>query len=236
LWILSIDTATKITGLALHQDEQLVAESFLHTSKTHSERVMPMILQLMENAGLSFSDLNAVAVASGPGSFTGLRIGMATAKGIAQVRNLPVIGVNTLDALAQNGLGFTGLISPILDARKNEVYNALYRNQHGMLERVSEYRAIAPEKLLEELSVSSESVLFVGDAVATYQGLIATTLAAQAVFFAENMSLPRGSQVGGLAAKRLALGESDDLYGLKPFYIRQSEAEVTWAKRFGQGV
>ncbi len=235
MWLLSIDTATKITGLALHQDGQLVAESFLHTAKTHSERLMPMILQLLENAGLCFADLNAVAVASGPGSFTGLRIGMATAKGIAQVRNLTLVGVNTLDALAQHGLNYNALVCPILDARKNEVYNAIYHSKLGKQERVSEYRAITPEDLLQELKSGQESILFVGDGVATYKQLILDTLGDRALFLPQNMSLPRGSHIGALAIKRLEAGEEDNLYSLKPFYIRLSEAEVTWAKRFGQG-
>lgn len=195
-----------------------------------------MVLQILENAGVGFEDLQAVAVASGPGSFTGLRIGMATAKGIAQVRRIPIVGINTLDALAQSGAGFSGLIAPVLDARKNEVYTALYRNDAGEIELIDHYRAVNPEVLAVELTSSQEKVLFVGDAVEIYRDMFQQQLAEQAVFLPDRLCLPRGAHVGAMAAERLAKGEQDDLYSLRPFYIRPSEAEVTWAKKFGQGV
>ncbi len=235
MWILSIDTATKVTGLAVHFKGNLVAESFLHTGKTHSERLMPMVLQLLKQAGIGFGDLGAVTVAAGPGSFTGLRIGMATAKGIAQVRQIPLIGINTLDALAQNGLGFEGLVAPVLDARKDEIYTALYRKMEGELSLLGEYEAVKPAALAEKLGAMGEKVLFVGDAVPVYREMFEARLGERAVFLPDGLSLPRGAHVGALAAKRLARGERDDLYALKPCYIRPSEAEVTWAKKFGQG-
>ncbi|HWJ02709.1 MAG TPA: tRNA (adenosine(37)-N6)-threonylcarbamoyltransferase complex dimerization subunit type 1 TsaB [Verrucomicrobiae bacterium] len=236
MWILSIDTATKVTGLAIHRAGNLVAESFLHTDKTHSERLMPMIMQIMEQAGIGFADLNAVAVTSGPGSFTGLRIGMATAKGIAQVRQIPVLGVNTLDALAQHGVNFPGVVVPILDARKDEVYTAVFRSEHGHLSRYGDYRAINPVELANELVDVPENILFVGDAVPAYRNILQDILGAKAVFHPDSMSMPRGSHVGYLAVKRFAKGETDDLFALKPFYIRPSEAEVTWARKFGKGM
>jgi len=222
--------------LAVHYNQELVAESFLHTTKTHSERLIPMVLQLLENAEIDFGELQAVAVAAGPGSFTGLRIGMATAKGIAQVRDIPIVGVNTLDALAQSGLGFSGLIAPVLDARKNEVYTSLYKDQGGEITSVGQYRAITPASLADELASRTEKIMFVGDAVPAYRELWRERLSGQAIFLPDELSLPRGAHVGALAAQRLARGEQDDLYGLTPFYIRLSEAEVTWAKKFGQGV
>ncbi len=235
MWILSIDTATKVTGLAVHFKCGLVAESFLHTGKTHSERLMPMVLQLLEQAGIGFGDLEAVAVSSGPGSFTGLRIGMATAKGIAQVRKIPLIGINTLDALAQNGLGFEGLVAPVLDARKDEVYTALYGIRGREISLIGQYEAVSPAVLAERLGSGRERVLFVGDAVPVYRELLEARLGEGAVFLPDSRSLPRGAHVGALAAERLARGERDDIYTLKPFYIRPSEAEATWAKKFGQG-
>lgn len=196
---------------------------------------MPMIQQLLENSGMEFADLQGVAVASGPGSFTGLRIGMATAKGIAQVRNIPIVGINTLDALAQNGLGFEGVVSPILDARKDEVYTALYANKNGALSLIKDYRAVNPKELAEELKAISGKILFVGDAVPPYREMLSMKLNSQAVFLPDGMSLPRGANVGALAVQRFRQGQIDDLFDLKPFYIRPSEAEVTWAKKFGRG-
>ncbi|HEX3016162.1 MAG TPA: tRNA (adenosine(37)-N6)-threonylcarbamoyltransferase complex dimerization subunit type 1 TsaB [Desulfobacteria bacterium] len=233
MWVLSIDTATKVTGLAIHRDTELVAEAFLHTGTNHSERIVPMIHQLLANAQIKFADLDAVAVASGPGSFTGLRIGMATAKGIAQVRGIKLVGINTLDGIAQNGLGFDGLVAPILDARKNEVYTALYRSSGHEISRIADYEAVAPQTMLEKLKAQEEKVLFLGDAVFIYRKSIEEMLKEQAVFLPDRMCLPRAAQIGALAVERLARGESDNLFNLTPFYIRQSEAEVTWAKRFG---
>src|SRR5665647_2982166 len=128
---LTIDTTTKVTAVSLAKDGCLIAEGFLHTSKTHSERLIPMLDQLLIAASWTLQDLDMIGVVRGPGSFTGIRIGIATAQGLAQVLNLPLIAVLSLDALAWAGMGRTEDIVPILDARKNEWYTARYRWTRG---------------------------------------------------------------------------------------------------------
>ncbi|TLN04343.1 tRNA (adenosine(37)-N6)-threonylcarbamoyltransferase complex dimerization subunit type 1 TsaB, partial [bacterium] len=129
MFVLGIETATQVAGVAVVNEDRLVAERFVHNRKTHSQNLLPMIQQVLEDTGISPRELGGIAVSGGPGSFTGLRIGMAAAKSMAQVLGIPVTAVPTLDALAWNVTGVEGLICPILDARKQEVYTCLYNSR-----------------------------------------------------------------------------------------------------------
>ncbi|MBM7866132.1 tRNA (adenosine(37)-N6)-threonylcarbamoyltransferase complex dimerization subunit type 1 TsaB [Heliobacterium gestii] len=246
MYVLGIDCSTRVTALAVVDDDQVVAETFLHNDRPHSKRLLPAIEQLLALAELSLTDMAGLAVAIGPGSFTGLRIGLATVKGMAHPLGLPVVGVPTLDALALNGWPYRGYICPILDARKNEVYSCLYRGCTEGLEKVGSAQAVAPKELLEQLRRRMEEsmdgqeapeatgpVLFLGDAVPVYRDLIEQSLGDGAVFAAAETRYPRGSQVARLGWRRLREGDTDDLHQLTPMYIRPSEAEVNWAKKHG---
>ncbi|MCR3923329.1 MAG: tRNA (adenosine(37)-N6)-threonylcarbamoyltransferase complex dimerization subunit type 1 TsaB, partial [Firmicutes bacterium] len=127
LYVLGIDTATLVCSAAVVSEEKILAEYTLHVKKTHSERLLPLIDTLLRDAGLTPRDLDAVAISVGPGSFTGLRIGMVTAKALGQALQLPLCGVSTLTALAAQHPYFPGLVCPILDARREQVYQALFR-------------------------------------------------------------------------------------------------------------
>ncbi|ABZ84288.1 glycoprotease protein family member [Heliomicrobium modesticaldum Ice1] len=249
MFVLGIDCSTSVTALAVVDDAQVVAETFLHNDRPHSKRLLPAIEQLLALAELSLSDMAGLAVAIGPGSFTGLRIGLATVKGMAHPLSLPVVGVPTLEALAWNGWPFRGYICPILDARKNEVYTSLYRGETGGLKKVGEEQAVAPQELLEQLRaalpVTPESaqrqsspttagqILFLGDAVPVYRERLQEALGESALFAPAETCYPRGSQVARLGWRRLRQGDVDDLHKLTPRYIRPSEAEVNWAKKHG---
>ncbi|NLK51025.1 MAG: tRNA (adenosine(37)-N6)-threonylcarbamoyltransferase complex dimerization subunit type 1 TsaB [Syntrophomonadaceae bacterium] len=150
--VLGIDSATLVAGMAIMDEQHLVAEGFLQTRKTHSERLLPLIDQWLREAELTLADIGGIAVTVGPGSFTGLRIGLATAKGLAQATGKALVGIPTLDALALNLAGARGLICPILDARKSEVYTALYVSPvPDQVIRISPYLAISPEGMLDWL-------------------------------------------------------------------------------------
>jgi tRNA threonylcarbamoyladenosine biosynthesis protein TsaB len=228
---LTIDTTTKVTALALADSGKLVAEGFLHSQKTHSERLIPMLDQLLGAAAWKLEDLNFIGVVRGPGSFTGIRIGIATAQGFAQVWKLPLVGVLSLDSLAWSGFSRKEEIVPILDARKNEWYTARYRwseiEQRPIC--MAEPLAIEPALWLEELGQLERNIVFVGDAVLRYSSLIQEKLGQKAIILPDYLALPRGAYTVQCVWEEW----SKKQYGVQvePFYIRPSEAEVTWAKK-----
>lgn len=231
--ILAVDTATRIAGSAIVDESGVLAESWLNTGKTHSQKFLPMLQDMLKNAGAEMEDMDCFAVTVGPGSFTGLRIGIATVKGFVQILKKPLVGVVTLDALSRNLYGVTGLICPILDARKNEVYTALYREDSGIMKRLSSYRAVDPKKLLKELQAEKKNVTFLGDAVAVYRPLIEDMLGEAAVFAAGPRNFVRPSEVGLIGWEKYQRGELNGADEIQPLYLRQSEAEVKWEQSHG---
>ena len=230
---LTIDTTTKVTALALAEDGSLVAEGFLHTHKTHSERLIPLLDQLFAAAGWKLAELDFIGVVRGPGSFTGIRIGLATAQGMAQVLEVPLLGVLSLDALAWAGWGRDELIIPLLDARKNEWYTAGYRfdPMTNRPDRVLLPQAVAPEDWLQRLAGMGERFVFAGDAVLPYKEYLEKSLGNKAIILPEYACLPRGAYaVREVWQKWLENSEPADV---EPFYIRKSEAEITWERKFG---
>jgi len=225
--ILSIDSSTPVAGVAVADGQSLLGEIMIHTKNTHSEKLMPMIQQLLQELQLTMQDVDAVAVTQGPGSFTGLRIGMATAKGLAQGAGKKLIAVPTLDCLAYNILHYPGILCPILNAQKKQVYTALYRSE-AELKRLSDYQAIAVEQLTQQLCAMNEPVWFVGDGVAAFADVLQQALGAQCRFAYGHQLLPRAGSLAMLAAQRAEREQFDDLLTAALIYIRKSEAEVQW--------
>ena len=228
---LCIDTTTKVTALALAENNHLVAEGFLHTIRNHSERLIPMLDQLLGVAAWCLNDLDLIGVVRGPGSFTGIRIGIATAQGFAQVLKIPLLGVLSLDALAWAGYGRSGDIVPILDARKNEWYTARYSWNLSKEKAVclEQPQAAKPGQWLEKLAALDRPVWFAGDAVANAREMIRQILGEKACFLPEFESLPRGAYAAWAVWEKWLEKEEGEV--VVPYYIRLSEAEVTWAKR-----
>lgn len=228
---LTIDTTTKVTAVALAEDEKLIGEGFLHTAKTHSERIIPMLQQLLTAADWTLEELNMIGVVRGPGSFTGIRIGIATAQGLAQVLNIPLLSVISLDALAWAGKERSEDIVPILDARKNEWYTARYAWNQGeeSPQCLTLPRAMPTLQWLEYLRRLGRPVCFVGDAITKARRSIEEVLGEQAVILPEYLGLPRGAYAVKAVWQKwqeTAQGEQ-----VEPYYIRFSEAEVNWAKK-----
>lgn len=241
--LLTVDTATKVSALALAENGNLVGEVFLHPGKSHSERLIPMLEHLLQVAAWRIEDLDLIGVVRGPGSFTGIRIGIATAQGLAHVLQLPVVGVLSLESLAWAGYGRAEEVIPILDARKNEWYTAVYRWQdpgggvRGTITGsgqpafacVSAPQAIQPERWLTELVSREGRFLFVGDGAGKYRRMIEQALGPRGIVLPEYISLPRGAYtVNAVWQKWLDQGAGDVI---EPYYIRCSEAEVNWAKK-----
>ena len=229
--ILSIDSSTPVAGIAVSDGMQLLGEITLNTKNTHSEKLMPLVKHLLDELTLSVNDLDAIAVTQGPGSFTGLRIGMATAKGLAQGAGKKLIAVPTLDCLAQNLLHYPGIICPIMNAQKKQVYTAIYRSGRDKLERLSDYQAIAVEQLAAQLKELQEDVWFVGDGVAAFADVFQELLGDACRFADGHNILPRAGALAMLAAERASEEQFDDLYQAELIYIRKSEAEVQWEAR-----
>lgn len=225
---LAIDTATKTAGVALLRDEQILAEYFFNLPVNHSETVLPAVHRGLELAGVGIADVGLIALTVGPGSFTGLRIGASTVKGLALAAGTPVVGVSTLEALAYNAVGFPGVICPLLDARKGEVYAGLYRSGgDGFPEPVREERLATPAEILQPIQ---GDVLFLGDGMAAAAALIAGRPKGLTHFLPPNLQSIRASSVALIGRGKRQRGEALELTTFVPRYLRRSEAEI----RFGE--
>ncbi|NMA14900.1 MAG: tRNA (adenosine(37)-N6)-threonylcarbamoyltransferase complex dimerization subunit type 1 TsaB [Clostridia bacterium] len=231
--LLAIDTATKIAGAAVLNESGVLAESWLNTGKTHSQKFLPMLEDMLTNSDITLGEIDCFAVTVGPGSFTGVRIGLATVKGFLQVVQKPAVSVVTLDALCRNLSERQGLICPMLDARKNEVYTALYRNEAGAITRIAPHRAMSPSQLLQELKLQNEKITFLGDGALVYREKFQDELGANAVFAEHTRNYLRPSEVAFIGWEKFQLGEIAGINDLKPLYLRLSEAEVKWAETHG---
>jgi tRNA threonylcarbamoyladenosine biosynthesis protein TsaB len=214
--LLAIETSTLAGGVALLEDERLRGEYVLDVSATHSERLMPAIDRLLADAGWAAADLQGLAVAVGPGSFTGLRIGVSATKGLALALGVPIAAVPTLDAMAA-ALPFASLpVCPVLDARKGEVYACLYRWDGAAMQRQWEYLALTPTDLAGRLT---EPVILVGEGAHMIQS-------PQARSVPPHRRVPSPGAVAVLGMERLAEGRSVATGELAPIYLRPSEAEL----------
>lgn len=220
--ILGIESSALVASLAFLRDETVIMEYTGNDKKTHSQTLMPMLEQMVSLSQIELSEIDAIAISHGPGSFTGLRIGAATAKGLGFALNKPVIGVPTLLAMAMNVMGGDYLIAPIMDARRNQVYNGLYRMENGEWIVVKDQRAMDVEDLILELNAMGKEVIFLGDGVEPYKGVLIEKLTVKHQFAPPNLSRQRAANVAWLGKKMLEQGDC------KPFeleYLRKSQAE-----------
>lgn len=230
MFVLGIESATPVAGVAVVDDSKILAERMVNNQRTHSVNLLPMVKAVIEEAGLGPGDIQGVAVSTGPGSFTGLRIGMSTAKTLAQVWGVPIVGVGTLDALAFPLTGLKNLLCPILNARKNEVYAAIYDVSQNYLKVIFGPSAVKPEMLADVLRQHGREVTFLGDGVPVYGELLKNILG-RVVFAPGAAVLPRGAAVAELGALELKNGRGVDPLTLLPNYIRLSEAETRWVQK-----
>ena len=222
--ILAFETTAKAGSVALLEDNRLLAESYQNTGLTHSQTLMVMAEDMLKAAGKSMADVTAVAVAEGPGSFTGVRIGVAAAKGLAWGAELPCYGVSTLESMALTLGGYQGYICPVMDARRSQVYNALFYVDSGVMERVSEDRAIALSDLTEELKSLKEPIFLVGDGSNLTYNTLKDSIPSL-VLPPEHRIHQRASGVALAAAKKIAAGDPGDAAAMVPNYLRLSQAE-----------
>jgi len=225
--ILAIDTSTSFASLAVAVDEQVVAESLLNTNRTLSARLVPEIERLLTTAGLSFNDIDIYASSVGPGSFTGVRGGIATIQGLALATGKPCAAFSSLALLAMNFSLSTTLVCPLLDARKNEVYAALYDCSATLPSPRINDCVLPPAVLLEQITAATNGpVIFVGDGALRYHDLIAERLGDQAVFAPSPLNTPRAANGTLFALHASRLGDLLEPQHLLPLYLRASDAEI----------
>ena len=224
--VLGIDTSTAVGSIGIIEDESIIAEYSLNIVESHSARLMPAIDDVLKRAALKIQEIDAFAVTIGPGSFTGLRIGVGTVKSFCYALKKPIVGVVTLDVLAYNLKFADKLICPILDARKQEVYTAIYRGGSKLV-RQTDYLCTKIESILEHLT---EPTIFVGDGLNRYREVIVQNLKEHAIIVEPLFRFCRGAVVALLGYERIANGESDNYFSITPFYIRKPEAEVRMAE------
>ena len=222
--ILAFETSAKAGSAALMDDNKLLGESYNNTGLTHSQTLLTMAEDLLKNCGYGPKDVTAVAVAEGPGSFTGVRIGVAAAKGFAWGGELPCYGVSTLEAMAKQMGVFQGYICPVMDARRSQVYNALFHAEKGQLHRICDDRAIALADLAEELKNLKEPIFLVGDgSVLCYNTLLESV--PNLVCPPEHRMHQRAAGVALAAKEMISQGLPGDAAALTPNYLRLSQAE-----------
>ena len=223
--ILAIDSSGLVATVAVVEDEQMLAEYTVNFKKTHSQTLVPMLNEITNMIELDLSSIDAIAVAKGPGSFTGLRIGSATAKGLGLALSKPIIAVPTVDALSYNAWGTDMLVCPIMDARRNQVYTGIYAFNNGVHHIIKEQCALAVEELCEALNELKREVLFLGDGVPVYQEQLERLLTIPYQFAPAHMARQRAGALGVLAFEYLKDGKTETAAEHKPDYLRLSQAE-----------
>ena len=228
--IFAMDTSSVTATVAVLTEEKLLGEYSVSDKLTHSRTILPMADELLKNLNIELKDVDIFAVCIGPGSFTGLRIGMATIKTFAQVLSKPIIGVSSLDALGYNFcMSDDTVICPVVDARRDEVYNALYVSG----QKVCEDRALHIDDLLFELK--GKKVMFCGDAAILHKDKILGCIGEKWQIAPQHLILPKASSAAYVAYKRSKNNLFDDPYTLNPVYLRKSQAERELEERLNGG-
>ena len=221
--LLAIDTSTMLGGVAIMDNNTLVAEARINIKVTHSERLMPEIDHVLAQSGLEITDIDVFAIAIGPGSFTGLRVGLSTIKGLVYATGKKLVAVPTLEAFAWNIPFSQYPVCPLLDARKKEVYAGLFQWTGDSFERILNEQVVGIDRLLSQISGPA---LFLGEGVLIYRERIEDMLGDRAMFAPPQAMVPSPSNVAHLGMKMAEKGDFRDPAGLVPLYLRRSEAEV----------
>lgn len=233
--LLALDSSGMVASVAVLADDVVLAEYSVNYKKTHSQTLLPMLDTVASMIELDLNSVDAIALAAGPGSFTGLRIGSATAKGLGQALDKPLISVPTLDALAMNVYNTEKLICPIMDARRNQVYTGIYQWKDGQLTAVKEQDALAITELIDILNAFEQEVIFLGDGVPVYRKIIEEKMTCSVSFAPASCNRQRAACVGVLAQQYYKEGKLETAAEHKPEYLRQSQAERERAEKQQKG-
>ncbi len=223
--ILGIDSSGLVASAAIADEKNIIAEFTVNNKQTHSQTLLPMIEKVVDMSEIELEQIDAIAIAAGPGSFTGLRIGSATAKGIGLALKKPVVSVPTLEGLAYRVSVFDGIICPIMDARRNQVYTGIYKMDKGNLVCLSEQKAVDIHEIMEELEKYDEKVIFLGDGVEVQRETIEKEFKKEYCFAPIHLSKQSAAAVAVLGDVYFNQGKAEDAAEHKPIYLRKSQAE-----------
>ena len=231
--ILAIETSSLVASAAIVNDDIMIAEYTMNYKKTHSQTLLPMIDEICKMTEFDINSIDYIAVSAGPGSFTGLRIGSATAKGLGLALEKPLVHVPTVEAMAYNIYDTTALICPIMDARRSQVYTGIYTNKNGEVETVKEQCAVSIEELMEILNNMEKNVIFMGDGVPVFADIINEKLKCFHTYAPAHLNRQRAGAVAQAAKRYIALGRTETAAMHRPDYLRPSQAERELAERNG---
>jgi len=234
--ILGIESSGLTASIAVMDDDVIIAEYTTNFKKTHSETLLPMIAELMDRVGIDVNDMDYIAVSEGPGSFTGLRIGAATAKGLGLATGKELVSVPTVKALAYNLYATRGLICPIMDAKRDQVYMGVFEYEGDELKTVLDTDAIAITDLINKLNEIGKEVVFLGDGVPVYRDTIDNEIKCAHSYAPVNMSYQSAAAVCVLASKMIKEGKTVKASMMRPEYLRLSQAERERNERMGQNI
>lgn len=229
--ILALDSSGLVASVAIIENDLTIAEYTINHKKTHSQTLLPMLDEVKKMTELDMASIDAIAIASGPGSFTGLRIGSATAKGLGLALNIPIISVPTVDALAYNMYGSDKIICPLMDARRNQVYTGLYKFERNLNENKYELKniinqcAVDLSEIINKINDLSKEVIFLGDGVAVYKEKIEELIKVPFSFAPASCNRQRAAAVGVLGSELYKAGKIEKPADHAPDYLRLSQAE-----------
>lgn len=223
--IIAVDSSGLVASVAVVEDDSMIAEYTVNYKKTHSQTLLPMLEEIKSMTELDLESIDAIAVAAGPGSFTGLRIGSATAKGLGFALNKPIIPVPTVDALSYNLWGTKEVICPIMDARRDQVYTGLYEFVNGEHTILMQQTPLSITELMEQINSLGRDVIFLGDGVPVYREKIESLAKVKVSFAPAHMARQRAGAVAALAFNLYKKGIVESAADHKPEYLRQSQAE-----------
>lgn len=233
--ILGLDSSGIVASVAVVEDDVLIAEYTVNYKKTHSQTLLPMLDEIAKMTELDLDSLDAVAVAAGPGSFTGLRIGSATAKGLGLALKKPLVAVPTVEGLAYNLYDTPGLICPIMDARRKQVYTGIYCFKEHCLDTLEGQMAIPMEELIQKLNAYGQHVTFLGDGVPVFKEMIEEKLTVPCTFAPAHVNKQRAAAIAVLGMVYYKEGKTESAAEHNPDYLRVSQAERERAEREAAG-
>ena len=223
--ILGIDSSGLVASVAIVEDNDLKGEYTVNYKKTHSQTLLPMLDEVAKMIELDLNTIDAIAVSGGPGSFTGLRIGSATAKGLGLALKKPLIHIPTVDALAYNLVGHRDLVCPLMDARRNQTYTGLYRFDGNEMQIVKEQSAVGIDEIVDVINETGEAVVFLGDGVAVFADYMKEHCKVPYTFAPAHVNKQRAGAVAALGMRYFAEGRYETAEAHKPEYLRLSQAE-----------
>ena len=223
--ILALDTSGLVASVAVVEDDNLLAEYTVNYKKTHSQTLLPMLDGIAKMIELDLKSLDAIAVAGGPGSFTGLRIGSATAKGLGLALEKPLVHIPTVEGLAYNLCGTDKLVCPLMDARRNQVYTGIYAFEGETLKVLKDQMAVDISQVAEELNALGREVVFLGDGVPVYREQLETLMKVPFAFVPAHLNKQRAGAVAALALQYVRQGRTETAAEHRPEYLRMAQAE-----------